>query len=104
MLWSFGHKGTRMASVSSNRSESMSTVRNDHAGAASSGSTATRPSSGAQSGSTRMRARARLISLIGEELISDEPVAVVELVKNAYDADAREVEVRFEGSDPDVPQ
>jgi anti-sigma regulatory factor (Ser/Thr protein kinase) len=50
-----------------------------------------------------MRARARLINLIGEELISDEAVAVVELVKNAYDADATKVEVRFEGSDPDHP-
>jgi hypothetical protein len=49
-----------------------------------------------------MRVRARLINLIGEELISDEPVALVELVKNAYDADARRVEVRFEG-DPGAP-
>lgn len=44
-----------------------------------------------------MRPRARLIGLIGEELISDEPVAVVELVKNAYDADATRVSVKFEG-------
>lgn len=43
-----------------------------------------------------MRPRARLISLLGDELISDEPVAVVELVKNAYDADARKVHVTFE--------
>jgi signal transduction histidine kinase len=50
-----------------------------------------------------MRVRARLINLIGEELISDEPVAVVELVKNAYDADAKKVTVRFEGSDPAHP-
>jgi HSP90 family molecular chaperone len=50
-----------------------------------------------------MRPRARLINLIGEELISDEPVAVVELVKNAYDADAEKVEVRFEGADPETP-
>lgn len=42
-----------------------------------------------------MRPRARLIALIGEELISDEPVALVELVKNSYDADAHRVEVRF---------
>lgn len=49
------------------------------------------------SGTARMRVRARLINLIGEELISDEPVALVELVKNAYDADARHVNVRFEG-------
>jgi signal transduction histidine kinase len=46
--------------------------------------------------SAKMRPRARLISLIGEELISDESVAVVELVKNAYDADASEVKVKFE--------
>jgi signal transduction histidine kinase len=52
-----------------------------------------------------MRPRARLISLIGDELISDEPVAVVELVKNAYDADATTVTVRFKGDsagDPDT--
>src|SRR5688572_25913498 len=53
--------------------------------------------------SLRMRPRARLISLIGEELISDEPVAVVELVKNAYDADAEEAIVRFEGENPEHP-
>lgn len=51
-----------------------------------------------------MRPRARLIGLIGDELISDEPVALVELVKNAYDADATRVEVLFEGSDPDRPE
>lgn len=58
----------------------------------------------AKSGSATMRPRARLISLIGEELISDEPVALVELVKNAYDADATRVEVRFEGKDPIKPE
>ena len=56
------------------------------------------------SGSAKLRPRARLINLIGEELISDEAVAVVELVKNAYDADATRVDVRFEGSDPDKPE
>ncbi|MCD4727622.1 MAG: ATP-binding protein [Pirellulales bacterium] len=50
-----------------------------------------------------MRPRARLIGLIGDELISDEPVALVELVKNSYDADATKVEVRFEGKDPVKP-
>ena len=53
--------------------------------------------------SIRMRPRARLISLLGEELISDERVAVVELVKNAYDADAKEVSVTFELNDSFVP-
>lgn len=47
-------------------------------------------------GTARMRPRARLIGLLGEELISDEPVALVELVKNAYDADATKVKVSFE--------
>jgi signal transduction histidine kinase len=47
------------------------------------------------SGHAKLRVRARLISLLGDELISDEPVAVVELVKNAYDADATKVSVEF---------
>ena len=55
-------------------------------------------------GQAKMRPRARLISLIGEELISDERVAIVELVKNAYDADATRVTVRFEGDDPASPE
>lgn len=57
------------------------------------------------SGHAKMRPRARLISLIGDELISDEPVALVELVKNAYDADASKVKISFEGEnslDPDT--
>nr|VFJ92436.1 MAG: Histidine kinase-, DNA gyrase B-, and HSP90-like ATPase [Candidatus Kentron sp. LFY] len=57
-----------------------------------------------QTGSAKMRPRARIINLIGDELISDEPVAIVELVKNAYDADATEVEVRFEGRDSTQPE
>ncbi len=39
--------------------------------------------------------RARLLKLIGEELISDEVVAISELVKNAHDADARTVILAF---------
>ena len=54
-------------------------------------------------GSARMRPRARLISLLGDELISDERVAVVELVKNAYDADATQVDVTFEINDKNIP-
>lgn len=49
-------------------------------------------------GTAKLRPRARLIGLIGEDLISDEPVAVVELVKNSYDADATRVSVRFTGN------
>lgn len=55
----------------------------------------------AHAGKAQMRARARLVKLIGDELISDEPVALVELVKNAYDADANVVNVVFEGDDLD---
>jgi len=54
-------------------------------------------------GKSKMRPRARLISLIGDELISDERVAVVELVKNAYDADATRVDVIFGGDNPLIP-
>jgi hypothetical protein len=39
--------------------------------------------------------RARLMKLIGGELVSDEVVAITELVKNAYDADARTVRLEF---------
>jgi signal transduction histidine kinase len=37
------------------------------------------------------------LKLIGEELISDEVVAASELVKNAHDADAKEVVITFRG-------
>lgn len=42
-----------------------------------------------------LRPRARLMSTLGEELISNERVALTELVKNAYDADASLVLIRF---------
>lgn len=42
------------------------------------------------------RPSARLISTIGEDIIKDIHAAVVELVKNAYDADARNVEIIFD--------
>lgn len=44
---------------------------------------------------TALRPRARLLRTMGEELISNEVVAIVELVKNAYDADANLVSIRF---------
>src|SRR5690606_31487692 len=44
-----------------------------------------------------LRPRARLMSTLGEELISNERVALTELVKNAYDADASLVVIRFNG-------
>ncbi|HVQ40110.1 MAG TPA: ATP-binding protein, partial [Pyrinomonadaceae bacterium] len=44
---------------------------------------------------SRLRPRARLLRTLGQELISNEVAAVIELVKNAYDADATRVLVRF---------
>ncbi len=52
--------------------------------------------SGFLSGTAAFRPMARLIRLIGAELISDEIVAIAELVKNAYDADAHAVRIVFE--------
>jgi signal transduction histidine kinase len=46
----------------------------------------------------RLRPRARIMRTLGDELISSEVVAVIELVKNAYDADASRVLVRFTDS------
>ena len=51
-----------------------------------------------QHGFASFQPRARLLKLIGAELISDEVVAVTELVKNAHDADATVVTVRFIGT------
>lgn len=38
---------------------------------------------------------ARLMNIIGDQLITDKKVAVVEIIKNSYDADAENVKVRF---------
>lgn len=43
----------------------------------------------------RFRPRARIIRTIGDQLISGPEAAVIELVKNAYDADARKVTLAF---------
>jgi hypothetical protein len=45
--------------------------------------------------SASLRPRARLLRTIGDELISSETVAILELVKNSYDADASFVLIRF---------
>lgn len=49
-----------------------------------------------QKGSVPFRPRARIIKLLGEELITNEVIATVELVKNSYDADATEVKISLE--------
>ena len=46
-------------------------------------------------GKGRIRPRARLLRTIGAELISSEVVAVIELVRNSYDADASHVHLVF---------
>jgi len=48
-----------------------------------------------------LRPRARILRTLGEELISSETVAIIELVKNSYDADATHVLVRFIGRKKD---
>lgn len=45
--------------------------------------------------SIQFRPRARIIRTIGDQLISGPEAAVIELVKNAYDADASQVVVKF---------
>lgn len=42
---------------------------------------------------SQFRPRARLPVLLGEQLITNEVIAMVELAKNSYDADANNVEV-----------
>jgi signal transduction histidine kinase len=49
----------------------------------------------------KFRPYARLLTMLGDQLIKNERVALVELVKNAYDADASWVKVTFEGFDAD---
>ncbi len=46
-------------------------------------------------GKLRFRPRARIIRTIGDQLISGPEAAVIELVKNAYDADATAVTLKF---------
>ena len=48
-------------------------------------------------GTSRLRPRANIIRMLGDELISNDAVAVTELIKNAYDADATHVRLRFSG-------
>ena len=41
------------------------------------------------------RPYARLMNILGDQLITDKKVAVIEIIKNCYDADANCVKVRF---------
>lgn len=53
---------------------------------------------------TSFRANAHLLKLLGDELIGDDRLAVFELVKNAYDADATivDVELNLHSGDPHI--
>ena len=44
-----------------------------------------------------LRPKARLLRTLGSDLISSDKVALIELVKNSYDADAGVVLIRFRG-------
>ena len=44
----------------------------------------------------RIRPYARLLTMLGDQLIKNEQIAVTELMKNSYDADADWVKVSFE--------
>ena len=48
-----------------------------------------------KTGTHKIRPAGRLILTIGKDLIQDPYAAVVELVKNAYDADSRDVDIEF---------
>lgn len=50
-----------------------------------------------KSGDFIFKPRARIIKTIGEELISNDNVAIIELVKNSYDADSPIVDISFNG-------
>jgi len=52
----------------------------------------------------KFRISSALKTIIGRELITDDFVAVFELVKNAFDAHAQNVEIRFEGLTTDAPK
>lgn len=47
----------------------------------------------------KIRPYARLLSMLGDQLIKNELVALTELIKNCYDADADKCNVKFEGFD-----
>lgn len=52
--------------------------------------------------SVKFKPRARLLLQLGDQLIKNESIALVELVKNSYDADANHVDVYMENiDDPD---
>ena len=55
-------------------------------------------SDGIRKGEFIFKPRARIIKTIGEELISNDSVAVVELIKNSYDAESPIIDITFYGN------
>ena len=55
----------------------------------------------AESNSHKIRPYARLLTMLGEQLIKDERIALIEIIKNSYDADADWVKVTFSNFGPD---
>lgn len=51
----------------------------------------------------RVRPSGRHLLTIGKDLIHDQYAAIVELVKNSYDADSNEVRVNFKAEGPNAP-
>lgn len=48
----------------------------------------------------KIRPYARLLTMLGDQLIKNEQIAVIELIKNSYDAEAEWVKVSFENFGP----
>ncbi|MEK6293734.1 MAG: ATP-binding protein, partial [Paraburkholderia tropica] len=51
----------------------------------------------------KLRPRARIIRTVGDQLISGPEAALIELVKNAYDADSPSVTIRIVPPNEDLP-
>ncbi len=51
----------------------------------------------AKTESLKIRPYARLLTMLGEQLIKNERIALIELIKNSYDADAKWAKVSFCG-------
>ena len=52
-----------------------------------------------ESGAYKIRPAGRHLLTIGRDLIQDNYAAIVELVKNAYDADSQSVNIQFIAND-----
>ena len=51
----------------------------------------------------KLRPRARIVRTIGDQLISGPEAALIELVKNAFDADSKTVRIIIEPRAPSAP-